>query len=147
MSQLQIVSVIIILKCSNKYLLVQRAKDDDIFPGKWQNLGGKVKLGERIEESIKREISEEIGLNVESHPKFIMSYSWKKDQTSPVRLGLIFQLELAENFEDYKIKLDQELDSYRWVSINEAIELDTIGKESPTGTMSQLLLANVMEQL
>jgi hypothetical protein len=34
-------------------------KSDDIFPDKWQNLGGKVELGERLEESIQREIFEE----------------------------------------------------------------------------------------
>ena len=38
-----IVTVIAILKDGKgRFLLVQRADHDDIFPSKWQNLGGKV---------------------------------------------------------------------------------------------------------
>lgn len=147
MTPLQIVSVIIILKCANKYLLVQRAKDDDIFPGKWQNLGGKVELGERLEECIQREIFEEIGLRIKSQPKFIMSYSWKKDETSPVRLGLIFQIDLSGKTNEYNIILDRELENCGWFSIKEANKLDTIGKDSPTGTLKQLLFAENKDKI
>ena len=142
MAPLQIVSVIIIIKCSGKYLLVQRSKDDDIFPGKWQNMGGKVELGERLEESIKREILEEIGLKIDSHPQFIMSYSWKKDEDSPVRLGIIFQVDLEGTVDKYKINLDNELENYGWYLLSEAEKLDTIGIDSPTGTLGQLRFAN-----
>lgn len=142
MQPLQITSVIVVLKCLNRFLLVQRSKDDDIFPGKWQNMGGKIELGETVEKAIKREVKEEIGIEVKSRPIFLQSYSWKKDEDSPVRLGLIFLINLEGKPDDHKIKLDKELSDYVWVKLKEAEEMNKddklIGKDSPTGTFGQL---------
>ncbi|RJR29235.1 NUDIX hydrolase [Candidatus Microgenomates bacterium] len=151
MQPLQITSVIVVLKCQNKFLLVQRNENDDIFPGKWQNMGGKIELGETVEKAIKREVEEEIGLKVDSHPVFLQSYSWKKDEDSPVRLGLIFLINLEGKQDDYKIQLDEELSNFAWVDLKEAEEMNTedklIGKDSPTGTFGQLSQVKVLQQL
>lgn len=130
MQPLQITSVIVVLKCQDNFLLVQRSENDDIFPGKWQNMGGKIELGETVEKAIKREVKEEIGLEVKSHPVFLQSYSWKKDDDSPVRLGLIFLINLEGKPDRYKIQLDEELSNYAWVDIKEASEMNKV-MESP----------------
>lgn len=137
----QIVSVILAIHCQSKYLLVQRKKDDEIFPGKWQNPGGKIELGERVEEAVKREIKEETGLKADVPPIFIQSYSWKKEGRGIVRLGLIFLLNLKGKMKDYRIKLNPELADYGWFSVQEAKKLDLIGKNSPTGTFKQFIEA------
>ena len=145
MSNLQIVSVIAVLRNKKgKYLLVQRAKDDDILPLKWQNLGGKVELGERVENTLIREINEEIGVKVihKNKPIFLQSYSWKKDENSDVRLGLIFLIELQKNI---SIKISEELNDYGWFSYEEIKKLDTIGKDSPTGTLGQIKEASLID--
>lgn len=145
MLPLQIVSVIIVLKSSTKYLLVKRSIKDSIFPGKWQNMGGKVELGEKVEEAIKREVREEVGLTVGKTPIFLKSYSWKKDKNDPFRLGLIFLIYLEKNFSDYKIKLDKELSDFMWLEPEEIAKMNEkdllIGKDSPTGTFQQILEA------
>lgn len=135
---LQIISVILVIRCQGKFLLVQRSKKDDIFPGYWQNMGGKVEIGETIENAICREMDEEVGLRLASTPKFLHSYSWKKDDESPTKLGLIFLVELEGKTEDYKVKLCKELEKCGWYSIDEAKDLKTIGPDSPTGTLGQL---------
>lgn len=139
---LQIISVITILKCGSKFLLVKRSEIDQIFPGKWQNLGGKVELGETIEHAVKREISEETGLKIKNHPLFIQSYSWKKDTNSPVRLGLIFMIPLSGKIKNYKIILNSELADFGWFTFEEIKKMNRsdslIGKDSPTGTFGQL---------
>lgn len=142
MQPLQIVSIIVVIKCQDRFLLVQRNENDDIFPGKWQNLGGKIELGETVESAIKREVKEEIGLEIGQHPIFLQSYSWKKDGESPVRLGLIFLINLEGKSDDYKIKLDNELSNFGWFNLNETKKMNEedklIGKDSPTGTYGQI---------
>lgn len=137
-NNLQIVSVIAVIRNNNgKYLLVQRSAKDDILPLKWQNLGGKVELGERVEFALLREIEEEVGIKLSqgTKPVFLQSYSWKKDEESPYRLGLIFLFNV-DNIQE--IKLSVELNNFGWFDVSEIEDLDTIGKDSPTGTLAQI---------
>ncbi|SEL78235.1 nucleoside triphosphatase [Kosakonia sacchari] len=46
------------------YLLCKMADDRGVFPGQWALSGGGVEPGERIEEALRREISEELGDNL-----------------------------------------------------------------------------------
>lgn len=143
-TNLQIVSVIAVIR-NNKgnYLFVQRAKNDDIFPLKWQNLGEKIELFETVEEALRREIKEEIGLALKDiNPIFLQSYSWKKDEKGDVRLGLIFLIELDE---DIRVKISKELNDYDWFSFEQIEGLDTIGKDSPTGTLGQIKQAELIK--
>ena len=92
---LQVISVILVIRCQSKFLLVQRSEIDDIFPGFWQNMGGKIEVGETVEKAIAREMMEEVGLELESTPVFLHSYSWKKDdESSGQRISLT---ELSES--------------------------------------------------
>ena len=64
-----ILFVIAIIKKGDKYLLTKRQeidkKDPKDFLGKWQLPGGGVNFGERVEEAVKREVKEELALDVE----------------------------------------------------------------------------------
>jgi 8-oxo-dGTP diphosphatase len=135
---LQIISVIIIIRSKKKFLLVKRALNDDIFPGKWQNLGGKVEIGERIEKAIVREIQEEIGVSIPETipPRFVLSYSWQKDLDSPYRLGVVFEMLVPST--KLSVTLDTELADWGWFSMEEIEKMDTIGPDRPRGTIGQL---------
>lgn len=142
MTSLQVVSVIIVLRSKNNYLLVQRNPEDKIFPGKWQNVGGKIEPGERVEEAIKREVKEEVGLSIDGRPYFLMSYSWKKDINEPHRLGLIFLIDLIKSPSSLKVRINKELCNYKWLKYKEIEKMNEsnllIGKDSPTGTFEQI---------
>ena len=56
-----------IMNYDGKILLQQRALNKKKNPGKWAKTGGHVDSGETCEESIKREVYEEIGLEVKDN--------------------------------------------------------------------------------
>lgn len=134
----QIVSVIVIVRHGNRFLLVRRDPDDDIFPGKWQNTGGKVEPGETLEAAAKRELKEETGVELRGKLDFVMSYSWEKAPDEPKRLGVILLINLPQQIKDIHITLNDELCEYGWFTIAQAKKLDTIGPDSSTGTLGQL---------
>ncbi|HSX28383.1 MAG TPA: NUDIX hydrolase [Candidatus Saccharimonadales bacterium] len=138
----QIVSTVAIVYCQGKFLLVRRALDDDIFPGKWQSAGGKVEPGETIEEAVQRELLEETGVAIGSELRFVMSYAWQKSPSESTRLGIILLAALPGKNKDVSITLDAELCEYGWFTLAEAAKLDTIGRESSTGTFAQLQKAS-----
>lgn len=141
---IHIVTVIVILKHRNKYLLVQRNPEDEIFPGAWQNLGGKVEVGERLEEAIRREVEEEIGVKINKnlHPIFVQSYSWNHTKNTPRRLGIIFMFKLKKK--PKRLILSDELSDSGWFVYKEAKKLKTIGMDSLTGTLAQLKIAEFL---
>ena len=56
----------------NKFLIVKRSETDDFLPNCWGFPGGSAEDGETISEALKREIKEEIGLDISSkHPQLI----------------------------------------------------------------------------
>ena len=135
----QIVSTIVIVHHDGKFLLVRRNLQDDIFPGKWQNAGGKLEDNETIEAAAIRELHEETALDIgAAHLQFVMSYSWRKAADEPTRLGIILLADLPNSAQLNTISLDSELCEYGWFTLADALKLDTIGPDSPTGTMGQL---------
>ena len=49
-------------------LLLQRAGGDRLFPGQWEIPGGKMDIGEGIQEALLREVYEEAGLKIAPGP-------------------------------------------------------------------------------
>lgn len=142
---IHIVTVIVAMKYRGKYLLVQRNKDEEIFPSHWQNLGGKVEIGERIEEAVRREVFEEIGFRLKKKTQltFLQSYSWEKGKDEVRRLGVIFLIKLDKK--PRRIRLNGEAQNYGYFTFREAKNLQTIGMTSPTGTMAQLKVAEKLD--
>lgn len=52
----------------NKYLMLHRIKkENDVNNDKWIGVGGKIEVGETVEECMLREVSEETGLTIKSY--------------------------------------------------------------------------------
>ncbi len=65
-------SVCGVIMYQSKFLIVKRSETDDFLPNCWEFPGGSVEDGETISEALKREIKEEIGLDISSkHPQLI----------------------------------------------------------------------------
>lgn len=53
-----------LIEKDGKYLVTLRVDHDDYMPGTWDLPGGSIKIGERVEAGLEREIFEETGLHV-----------------------------------------------------------------------------------
>lgn len=67
-----------------RILLQLRSRDKDIQPGKWDtSVGGHVALGESIQEAVRRELREEIGLDArQTDLRFLYRYVMRSDVES-----------------------------------------------------------------
>lgn len=104
------------IKKDNKYLLAKRSSKDDQAAGRWAVPGGKVDMDVEshiIENSLKREIMEEVGIEVENF-KFLASRSFIRSSGHHV-VGLSFTAEYKSG--EARPLEDQE--EVRWVTISE----------------------------
>jgi molecular chaperone GrpE len=102
----------------NNFLLVKIKNEEGWYAknlGLWEFPGGTLEEGETLEESLKREISEEIG-DIEYN--FIdIIYFKEYDPPSGHKIALIY---LAE-YMGGKLRLSEEHSDFKWVSANEVV--------------------------
>jgi len=95
---------------------------------KWRNLwvvpGGHIEYGETIEEAVKREVEEEVGLNVELEKVlFVQELIEPKDYHKKSHM---ISLECVCKAKTEKVKIDnREIKEYKWVSIEEGLKMET----------------------
>jgi 8-oxo-dGTP diphosphatase len=105
----------IIKNQEEKYLVLFKSEIEDINPNEIDIPGGRLEFGEDIEEGLKREIREEIGLII-SIEKPSRVWSLLKDDLHLV--GITFLATYVEG----SINLSNEHNSYRWVTKEEILE-------------------------
>jgi isopentenyldiphosphate isomerase/intracellular septation protein A len=94
-----------ILNNSGSLLLQKRPKTKEVQPGKWDSsVGGHVAFGEPLEESLKREAFEEIGLE-NFTARFFNIYKWDTDVES--ELVYIFLANISFNFKVHNNEVDE----------------------------------------
>jgi 8-oxo-dGTP diphosphatase len=76
---MQIVSCAVIEKHGK--ILIARRKSGDQMAGKWEFPGGKIEPGETPEQCLKRELLEELGVEI-AVDEFICSSTWKYDHAT-----------------------------------------------------------------
>ena len=71
-----------------RYLLIQRASDDEHNPGLWEGPGGKLEEGETLEEALANEICQEVGHQAE--PVWPFWHSISQMSTKAKYLGHLY---------------------------------------------------------
>ncbi len=108
---------VIFNKDNNKILILQRSKDEDIFPNMWELPSGKREPLESSESCLIREIKEETGLSVKIIMPFsVFEYQIEKSEEIKDTTQINF-LTKAKNKE--KVRLNPEHQNFTWISKNE----------------------------
>jgi len=108
------VAKVIIVSPEKEILLLKRAKHMKRNPNKWDLPGGHRKQNEKIEDAARREVKEELGIDIENLSKVdefnkITIYKTSKEKQN-------------------KYKLDDENQEAKWVSSKELENLDIVSE-------------------
>jgi len=123
-----------IINRNGKYLILQRSPDKKTFPGKWTVPGGGLEIDDYInlpkttpdawyfavENSLRREIKEETGLDV-GELKYLLSLTFIRPDNIPV-----VTLSYYCNWKSGDVRLDKDNIDYKWVTYEEAKEYNLI---------------------
>lgn len=123
-----------IIHQGGKYLIVHRALNKKNFPGKWTVPGGGLEVDDyinlsktthdhwyfAIEKSLKREIKEEVNLEV-GRIKYLLDIAFIIPDGTPAII-----LSFYCGYKSGEIKLNEENIDYKWVSYEEAKNYDLI---------------------
>lgn len=114
----KVVNAIILDK--ERFLIVKR-KNEKIHSDKWLFPGGIIERGESIEQALKREVKEEVGLEIEKVIKKISDYEYKRED-GEITKGKSYLVKT----ENKKVILGYEISEFKWVTIEEFEDLDYV---------------------
>ena len=125
MSQ-RIIVVALARNARGDYLICKMPPDRGVFPGQWGLPGGGLEDGERLEDALRREMKEEVGLEI-SHVYPLFFDEDVRDKTFPdgrrEEVHMIYLL-----FECWargdRVRLNAELEEHAWVSPSQLAKYD-----------------------
>jgi len=97
-----------------RFLIVKRGSNEDVYAEEWDIPGGKVRFGENPIESLKREVREETGIQINVN-KPLDVWTFFKDKSNIQVIGITFLC----NFVSGDIVLGKEHTDFKWISPNE----------------------------
>lgn len=104
-----------ILRDNDKFLVVKRNGNDELYPGAWEFPGGHLEDGEILKEGLKRELEEEIGFVDEFTPLITHYYDEVKEKNGELVHNLEIDFLVNVNMNNIKVKLSEEHCDYKWV--------------------------------
>lgn len=103
-------------------LLLKRSKNNNSFKGLWQTPEGKMEVGEQPEQTLSRELKEELDCRlIDSKLILVNSTLVSLKNKSYHLLRIIFRVTWKG-----KITLSTEHDDYQWINIKKAIKLHNL---------------------
>lgn len=112
-----IVAVKAVIVQDDQMLIIQRATDDEVHPGTWELVGGKLDFGEALEQALEREVFEETGLRV-TVQHLLYATTFLTDPHRQVVLMTYLAHPVATT-----VTLSEEHSDARWATADEARQL------------------------
>lgn len=114
-------SVVAIIRESKRFLLIKRSRFVESAKGYWCPISGRVEDGESQEDAVKREVKEEVGLDLEAHKKV------KRLLSADKKYMLNFW---TTRNHSGSIKLEPaEVEDFKWLTVGEMRSLQPMFKE------------------
>ena len=110
-----------VLKYEDRILVVQRSKKLNFYPGYWNGISGFLDDNRNLEQKVKEEIKEELGINEEKITDITLGEIFHKDELEYKKTWIVHPI-LVEVDTD-KVKLDWEAQAFKWLPMEEAKKL------------------------
>ena len=108
---------------NGKILLVRRVNDPN--KGKWSVPGGLVRAGERLEEALKREIMEELGVEIETGDVACVTDEIFRDKNGDVEYHYVV-LDFFAKIVEGVPRAMSDADEVRWFDLSEISSAETV---------------------
>ena len=105
------------IRCGNEYLMVKRNLDDEDCAGFWEMPSGKLEFGETVLQGLRREIYEEVGIDIVNYiPKIIgiSEYSSIKKEGTKYSVQLNYIIDVPTK--ELPIRLSNEHTDFVWAT-------------------------------
>jgi len=113
---------------TGKYLLLRRSEQKDFARGAWECVTGRVDQGEGFEDALRREVREELGIEVQVEHILGTTHFYRgKPDPENELVGVIYLCSITDLA---AIHTGSEHSEYRWLSAAEA--LDLLSASDPT---------------
>jgi 8-oxo-dGTP pyrophosphatase MutT (NUDIX family) len=113
-------------------LMVQKSSEDPYNPTKWELPGGRMQPGESVDDHLRREIMEEVGLKVTPGPP-VHLWSWNLpygDTQSRVVVAVARECEIEDHLVNDKNRTPGDyLGEIKWVPLADVMEMDVMSDQ------------------
>ncbi|MCL2801500.1 MAG: NUDIX domain-containing protein [Treponema sp.] len=126
---------------NDKILLIKKSADDPHQPNKWEVPGGRMEFGEDVDEHIKREVLEEVGISIKPLEPFYV-WQWQVQKRpkdgKPINMQIVAVARLCEADNEVFSAEGQVIDDFigdiKWVPIKDIKDYDFIQNMLPVVT-------------
>jgi len=132
--QTRLIVVAVVTDDDRGVLLCRMAPDRGVFPGQWALPGGGVEPGERIEAALRREVREEIGIELSSATPLLFKDAVLEKTFEDGRREAIHMVFLVYRCRpaSFDLELNEEFSEFVWAGGREleALELSPLTRET-----------------
>ena len=110
-----------VLKHKDKILVVQRSNELNFYPGYWNGISGFLDDKRNLEQKVKDELKEELGIASKSVRKIRLGEIFHQKEAKYKKTWIVHPVLVEVSTE--KVKLDWEAKNYKWIKLGEAKRL------------------------